>query len=307
MRTSAGAALPAVIALLPGGRIPAQALRRAPRATDRGYRWVADHRSLLGRAIPTSAKRRATTLISARTHEPPGCSLQIATDADVRAMAATAAVEAMREVLASADRGQLRAPPRIRAELDGFDYVYTVGQLADGTSGFRAYRAGRPAGDQLTAVWAPTGELRGIVIGDELGARRTGALGAVAADLLAREAATSVGVIGAGTQAWTQLWALCAVRPIETVTVYSRRPENREAFAGRVRAELDLDARRAARAPRGGARRGRHRAGDDVALAGDRGRRDGTRDARDERGPESESAATRSDPARAQAAIIACD
>ncbi len=72
VRTSAGAALPAVIALLPGGRIPAQALRRAPRATDRGYRWVADHRSLLGRAIPTSAKRRATTLISARTHEPPG-------------------------------------------------------------------------------------------------------------------------------------------------------------------------------------------------------------------------------------------
>ncbi len=69
-RTSAGAALTTVLALLPGGRMPAQALSRAPRATDRGYRWVADHRSVLGRAIPGGAKHRATSLIAARTAEP---------------------------------------------------------------------------------------------------------------------------------------------------------------------------------------------------------------------------------------------
>ena len=102
--------------------------------------------------------------------------------------------------------------------------------------------AGPPA-DQLTAVWAPDGGLRGVVTGDELGARRTGALGAVAADLLAREDATSLGIVGAGAQAWTQLWALRAVRALNDVRVFSRTPDGREAFARRARHELDVEAR----------------------------------------------------------------
>ena len=69
-RPHVGGAAGSVLALLPGGRMPAQALSRAPRATDRGYRWVADHRSVLGRAIPGGVKRRATRLIAARTAEP---------------------------------------------------------------------------------------------------------------------------------------------------------------------------------------------------------------------------------------------
>jgi ornithine cyclodeaminase len=175
-------------------------------------------------------------------------SLRIATDADVRAMPAITAVETMRQVLVSADSGRLASPPRVRAELGELNYVYTVGQLADGTSGFRVYRAGRPSGDQLTAVWEPDGRLSGIVVGGELGARRTGAIGGVAADLLAREDAASVGLIGAGTQAWTQLWAICAVREIDTVRVHSRAREHREAFATRARAELGLSAQPAATA-----------------------------------------------------------
>ena len=48
-RTSAGAAAPPLLRLLKGGRLPAALLARMPRLTDRAYRWVAEHRSWLGR------------------------------------------------------------------------------------------------------------------------------------------------------------------------------------------------------------------------------------------------------------------
>ncbi len=48
-RRSAGQAAAPLLRLLPGGRIPAKVLERMPRMTDRAYRWVAEHRSWLGR------------------------------------------------------------------------------------------------------------------------------------------------------------------------------------------------------------------------------------------------------------------
>jgi predicted DCC family thiol-disulfide oxidoreductase YuxK len=65
-RTSAGAAAPPLLRLLPGGQLPAAALEAAPRLTERAYRWVADHRSVLGRLIPDRAKRRADAGIARR-------------------------------------------------------------------------------------------------------------------------------------------------------------------------------------------------------------------------------------------------
>ena len=51
-RWSAGAAAAPLVRLLPGGRIPAAVFARFPRLTDRGYRWVADHRSQLSKLVP---------------------------------------------------------------------------------------------------------------------------------------------------------------------------------------------------------------------------------------------------------------
>jgi predicted DCC family thiol-disulfide oxidoreductase YuxK len=65
-RTSAGAALPVVLSLLPHGTTPASLLERIPGPTERGYRWVAEHRSQLSKGLTTGAKRRATELIRAR-------------------------------------------------------------------------------------------------------------------------------------------------------------------------------------------------------------------------------------------------
>jgi len=61
---SAGAAAPPLLRLLPGGRAPALILERAPKLTERAYRWVADHRSWFSRAIPERAKARADARIA---------------------------------------------------------------------------------------------------------------------------------------------------------------------------------------------------------------------------------------------------
>jgi ornithine cyclodeaminase/alanine dehydrogenase len=62
-------------------------------------------------------------------------------------------------------------------------------------------------------------------------ALRTGAISGVGFRHLAREDASTCGLIGAGGQAVTQLLALKAVRPIRRVKVHTRTRESREAFA----------------------------------------------------------------------------
>jgi predicted DCC family thiol-disulfide oxidoreductase YuxK len=61
-RWSAGRAVPPLLRLLPGGRTPARVFNRFPITTERGYRWVADHRSGLSRLLPARLKRRGDYL-----------------------------------------------------------------------------------------------------------------------------------------------------------------------------------------------------------------------------------------------------
>jgi hypothetical protein len=64
-RFSAGAALSPALALLPHGRVPSALVARIPRLTECGYRWVAEHRGLLGRFVPERARRWADRVIAA--------------------------------------------------------------------------------------------------------------------------------------------------------------------------------------------------------------------------------------------------
>ena len=68
-RQSGGAAVAPLLALLPWGRVPAAAVARFPRLTDRGYRWVAEHRSQLSKWVPTRFKQQA--LSGAQRGRPP--------------------------------------------------------------------------------------------------------------------------------------------------------------------------------------------------------------------------------------------
>lgn len=87
---------------------------------------------------------------------------------------------------------------------------------------------------------AHTGELFALIEADLLGRIRTGAATGVATRHLANPDAKVVALLGAGKQAETQLQAVCAVRPIELVRVYSRTPERRNDFCGRMEALLGI-------------------------------------------------------------------
>jgi predicted DCC family thiol-disulfide oxidoreductase YuxK len=63
---TAGAAAGPLLRRLPGGRPLAALLARFPNATERAYRWVADHRSALSRVVPRRAVTGADRRIEAR-------------------------------------------------------------------------------------------------------------------------------------------------------------------------------------------------------------------------------------------------
>ena len=71
---------------------------------------------------------------------------------------------------------------------------------------------------------------------------RTAAVSGVATRLLARETASTLAIIGAGVQAHSHLEAMCAVRPIRTLRVFSRTRENAELLAAAARERFGLDA-----------------------------------------------------------------
>jgi ornithine cyclodeaminase/alanine dehydrogenase-like protein (mu-crystallin family) len=71
---------------------------------------------------------------------------------------------------------------------------------------------------------------------------RTAAVSAVATRLLARETASSLTIIGAGVQAHAHLEAMCAVRPIRTLRVWSRSAENAQRLVEAARDRFQLDA-----------------------------------------------------------------
>jgi predicted DCC family thiol-disulfide oxidoreductase YuxK len=68
-RLSGGAAMPALLRLVPGGAPAAAVLASVPKATGRAYRWVADHRVLLSRPIPQRAKQKAGAYVRRREEE----------------------------------------------------------------------------------------------------------------------------------------------------------------------------------------------------------------------------------------------
>jgi ornithine cyclodeaminase/alanine dehydrogenase-like protein (mu-crystallin family) len=136
----------------------------------------------------------------------------------------------------------LAAPPRLHADLGERGLIFTAGGYAEGPVGFRVYGLWPGDSDQAVLVWGGNGRLAGCIVGTELGARRTGALGGAAVDALARANATTIGIVGSGVQAWTQLWAISAVRRLADVRVFSPTPENREGFARRADAELGMSA-----------------------------------------------------------------
>jgi len=88
-----------------------------------------------------------------------------------------------------------------------------------------------------------TGQLLAVMDGTYVTDMRTGAAGGVAAKYLAKRAAT-VGLVGSGHQAWTQMLAYQVVfgPKIKLVKVWSRHLEHSQALAGRIERFLGYEA-----------------------------------------------------------------
>jgi alanine dehydrogenase len=150
------------------------------------------------------------------------------------------AVDAVEECFRRMARGDVEIAPRRRLRLD-------EGSLADmaasdhelGLAGGKLYAATQNGATFVVCLFdATTSELVGVLEADHLGRLRTGAATGVAARHLARSGASTLGVIGCGHQAETQVTCVRAALPsIERVVAYCRTPERLAAFCERVGAE----------------------------------------------------------------------
>ena len=173
--------------------------------------------------------------------------LRILTDKEIETVSMQLAVECMEDAFRQHAAGNLIAPGRLTSDVNIGQLVFTVGAATapQPVVGFRCYdfqHLASPRRAELTVLFdAEDGHLLGIVTGPLLGALRTGAIGGVAIDHLARRETKTLGLIGAGYQARTQLAAALAVRSFSTVRVFSRDPEKRHQFADQMRSQFDCD------------------------------------------------------------------
>jgi len=133
--------------------------------------------------------------------------------------------------------------PRQRCQTDHVMlHVLPAAAKTLGIIGFKAYTSSKEGTRfHVTLYDGKTGQLQAWLEADILGQFRTGAATGVATRKLARTDARTVGCLGTGKQARTQILAVCKVRPVEQVRVYSRQPERRHAFAERLSRETGVE------------------------------------------------------------------
>ncbi|HEX8982727.1 MAG TPA: ornithine cyclodeaminase family protein [Ktedonobacterales bacterium] len=153
-------------------------------------------------------------------------------------------------------KGEIRNHPRARVILPERRGVlhtlpaYVPGQAGapeedgPGFVGLKSYTVvGSKARFVVLLSSAEDGRLLAIIEADLLGQLRTGAASGVATRYMAREDARTVALLGTGEQARTQALAMVAARPIETMLVYGRDAQRREAFCHEMAQATGIDVR----------------------------------------------------------------
>ncbi len=175
-------------------------------------------------------------------------------------------IEAMERAFAEEARGIAVNKPRIRykvpPDLDKPGYMANIIPGAVPSSGAAALRydstivqerviAGKKRMDfpsPLKRSWGfvllfslQTGEPLALIHDFSLSAIRVGATTGVANRALAKKEAKVVGILGSGNEARTNLEAICCVRNIEKVKVYSVTKEHRDRFAEEMTELLNVE------------------------------------------------------------------
>jgi ornithine cyclodeaminase/alanine dehydrogenase len=163
------------------------------------------------------------------------------------------------------------APPRTVASSAGAG-LRTLPAVPPGSRYFGAKLMGMalnsatPGGQYVIVLFdRETSKIAAFVDGHLVTAYRTAATSAAALDRLAPEGPIRLGVLGSGLEAEMHSRAFAAVRPLREIVVFSPTAARREAFAGKLSAELGVPVR-AVSEPRAAIE------GADVALAAARSR-----------------------------------
>jgi alanine dehydrogenase len=185
--------------------------------------------------------------------EKPSGTVRVLSGDDVqRALPMAEAIEAMRTAFSQLASGTVKMPVRSHIDVSEHDgtalfmpsYAPCFGNFGVkvvNVFGANAQR-GLPRIQALVCLFdGATGTPRAVLDGTSLTALRTGAASGLATDLLARSSASAVAILGAGVQARTQLDAMFAVRPIDSVKVYDPLPATAQAFAAEMSARLETD------------------------------------------------------------------
>lgn len=164
------------------------------------------------------------------------------TESDVASLLAPGdAVEAIEECFRRMAAGEVEIAPRRRLRLpEGALADMAASDLGLGLAGGKLYAATANGATFVVCLFdSETSELVAVIEADHLGCLRTGAASGVAARHLARLGARTLGVIGCGHQAVTQVSCIrAAVQSIERVVAYCRTPERLASFCETVGAEL---------------------------------------------------------------------
>jgi alanine dehydrogenase len=185
----------------------------------------------------------------------------VITDEDAeRLLSIPEAIEAMRIAFRDLAQGRAVNPPRLRYGIATPDPArrYTANIHAGAVESYRVacVRAGSsftvaaddPQRKALADSDAPnwtiiilydlaSGEPLAFMHESYLSGFRVGATSALAVAEAARAVASVLGLFGTGQQAFPNCRAICAVRPIRRVQVYSPNPEHRKAFVKRMAGE----------------------------------------------------------------------
>lgn len=148
------------------------------------------------------------------------------------------AVDAIEACFHRLAAGAIENMPRRRLRMtDGALAVMGAADSELELAGSKTYVASGDGASFVVSLFAP-GETVAVIEADRLGQLRTGAASGVAARHLAKPGARSLGVIGCGWQAESQVACIRAAVPsIEHVVAYCRTPERLAAFCKRTGAE----------------------------------------------------------------------
>jgi ornithine cyclodeaminase/alanine dehydrogenase-like protein (mu-crystallin family) len=159
------------------------------------------------------------------------------TEEDVRqVLTMDMALEAVESALRKLALEEAQNVPRARCQTDHVMlHVMSAAAKTLGVMGYKAYTTSRKGTHFHVCLYdGKTGAPLSLMQADYLGQVRTGAASGVATQYMARPEAQEVGLFGSGKQARTQLQAVCTVRKVRRVQVYSPNEERRRRFAGEM-------------------------------------------------------------------------